>query len=142
MYLDLGAPQWGALPELKRLQNEMNRLFNVTAQGADEFPAVNLWSNEDKLVLTAELPGVSPEDLNVSVLGNQLTIEGEKKLEPAGEKAVYHRRERTLGKFTRTMRLPYEVDSDKVCAKFANGVLVLELPRIESQKPRKIAINS
>lgn len=130
--------------ELDRLQQEMNRLFERSyaprLRSAPNFPALNVWTNEDGAVITAELPGVSPEDLDVSVIGETLTLSGERKPDLIEEEVRYHRQERGYGKFTRSLELPFRVDAAQVEATFANGVLHLTLPRAEADKPKKIAI--
>lgn len=127
--------------ELRRLQRDMNRLFEEGAASGEPFPAVNIWSNAERIAITAELPGVDPKDLGLSTLGDQLTIEGEVKPEDADKEATWHRQERASGKFIRTFRLPFEVDASKVSARSRNGVLQIVLPRAEESKPKKIAVS-
>lgn len=128
------------LVDLYRLQREMNRMFSGYTEQADRFPALNLWSTEDEAVVAAELPGVDPKDVDLSVLGQSLTIQGERKPEAGIAEESYHRQERTTGAFTRTLRLPFEVESDQVRARYEHGVLRVTLPRKASTKPRRIAI--
>ena len=104
------------------------------------FPAFNIWEADDALHAEAELPGLKSEDLDVTVVGNELTIRG-KRSAGQGEGAQFHRRERGVGEFTRTLRLPYEVDSTAVEATLRDGVLLLKLPKAASAKPRKIQVN-
>jgi HSP20 family protein len=125
---------------VRSLQREMNRLFE-SAGGSDSYPAANLWSNENEALLTAELPGLCAECININVSGDQISIEGERKEDEIGENSTYHRKERGHGKFIRSFRLPFDVDSEKVAAKYADGVLKVTLPRAEASKPRKIAIS-
>ena len=127
--------------EIRRIQEEMNRLFNGYAHD-EELSAINVWTSDDKLLVTAELPGVDPKNINVSVLGEQLSIDYEHKKEELGEGQVYHRRERSAGHVLRTFRLPYEVDGTKVSAKCKNGILSIELPRAEQSKPHKISVKA
>lgn len=105
------------------------------------FPAVNVWEASDELFLEAELPGMKSEQLSISVVGNELTLCGER---GAGEQegTSYHRRERATGSFSRVMRLPYPVDSERVQASLKDGVLLLTLPKHEAAKPRKIHVNA
>lgn len=126
--------------ELRKLQKEMNNLFNGYGYTNESYPAVNIYGNDEELVVLAELPGVSKEDISLTVQFDNLTIEGKRKVE-GKEGTVYHRRERGNGKFIRTFRLPYEVENDKVTAKYQNGVLEIKLPRAETAKPRKITVN-
>ncbi len=126
--------------ELRRLQREMNRLFEGYGEAECAWPAINLWSNRDEVVVSAEAPGVDPKDLKVTVQNDIFTIEGERKPEDLGENAVTHRAEREFGRFSRSIRLPYEVDNSKVTARYRNGVLTVTLPRSEVSKPKQIAV--
>lgn len=133
--------------ELEKLQQEMNRLFegsfaNRQTQAAANFPAMNVWTNEEGVVLTAELPGVEPADIDISVMGDSLTISGNRKLSEAAQEADYHRRERRFGQFSRTFQLPFTVEADKVDAKFQKGVLQIHLPRAEAEKPKKVTVKA
>ena len=132
--------------EMDRLQREMNRLFEdyspMRLRTAPSYPALNVWSNEDGLLVTAEVPGVSPDDIDVNVIGETLTLSGTRKADELTEGARYHRQERGYGKFSRTLQLPFPVTVDKIEAKFKNGVLSVRLPRAEEDKPRKIAVKS
>lgn len=132
--------------EMDRLQREMNRLFETHSptqqRAAAGYPAVNLWANEENLLLTAEVPGIEPENLDISVVGETLTLNGERRPEEVAEDVRLHRQERGYGKFSRTIPLPFPVDVNKVEANFKNGILHINLPRAEADKPRKIAVRS
>lgn len=128
--------------EFRALQREMNRLFegiddNVSAS---RFPALNVWSNEENVIVTAELPGLSIEDIDINVVNNLLTISGERKEEEQTKDTVCHRSERGAGKFVRSVKLPFTVDVNKVTAKYNKGILTVTLPQHEATKPKKIAI--
>jgi HSP20 family protein len=130
--------------EVDRLQQEMNRLFeNYTparVRSAAGYPAMNVWGSEEGLKVTAELPGLSSDDLDISVVGQTLTVNGLRKRDEVPEDARYHRQERGFGKFSRSIQLPYIVDVKQVEATFKDGVLHIDLPRAEEDKPRKIAV--
>ncbi len=132
--------------EMDRLQREMNRMFRSTdgvqLHPAPSFPALNIWANENGQVITAEIPGVEPEDLDISVTGEILTLSGNRKPEIVGDEHTYHRRERGYGRFKRSIQLPYPVQGDKIEASFKNGVLKIVLPRAEQDKPRKIVVKN
>jgi HSP20 family protein len=132
--------------EMDRLQREMNRLFAEYTpnqrRAAPSYPALNAWSNENSLVITAEVPGVKSDDIDISVIGDTLTLTGMRRPDDAAEQVRYHRQERGYGKFTRTLQLPFPVDVDGVEATFKNGVLTINLPRAEEDKPRKINVRS
>jgi len=133
---------WDPFRELSQLHRNMDLLFDVSGREQGIFPAVNVWSDDNGAVLTAEVPGIEKESIDVNVKGNLLTLEGERKPDELGDDDVYHRRERGYGKYSRTLRLPYEIDPEKVTANYAKGILRVELPRTESSKPRKIAVAS
>jgi HSP20 family protein len=132
--------------EVDRLQREMNRLFEGYSprryRAAPSYPAMNIWAQDESLVVTAEVPGVDPENIEVSVVNEMLTLSGERAPDPVEEGAQYHRQERGYGKFSRTIQLPFPVDAQKVEAVFKNGVLHITLPRKEEDKPRKIKVVS
>jgi HSP20 family protein len=143
--------RWGSNPDeisdFDRLRQEVNRLFNVFAPGTEPFasrvyPALNLTDDGNIFYVRAELPGVNPESMDISVVEGQLLIRGERKIEPEEQKAGYHRRERESGFFRRTIALPAKVDPGKVSASMKNGVLTVTLPRAEEAKPRRITIKT
>jgi HSP20 family protein len=140
-------PVWN---QLHQLQSEMNQLFDRWGGDGGRFlgnlvsayPPVNVWEDADALHVEAELPGLNLNDLEIYVTsGNQLTIKGERKPQ-VPEKGVRHREERAGGAFSRVLTLPFPVDADKVEARFENGVLVVNLPKHEAAKPRKITVKS
>jgi HSP20 family protein len=132
--------------DMDRLQNEMSRLFETyypnRIRQAPAYPALNVWTSDEGLNVTAEVPGVSPEEIEISVVGDTLTLSGTRKPEELDENARYHRQERGYGAFTRSLQLPFPVDVNKVEATFRNGVLMVAMPRSEEDKPRKITVKS
>lgn len=130
--------------QLSRLHREFDQLFaglNGSAR-SDDYPKLELWSNEDEAVVRVELPGFSPEDVEVSVEKDYLVLKGERKAEEADDNHTYYRQERWSGAFERRIRLPYAVDADGVKATFENGVLNIELPRTAQDKPKKITVEA
>jgi HSP20 family protein len=131
--------------QLQQFQGEMNRLFERWggeggAAGVAGFPALSVWEEGDRLVVEAELPGLDLKEVEIYVTGgNQLTIQGERK-PPVPEKGAWHRQERGFGRFVRTLTLPYPVNADNVEARLENGVLVVQLAKHESARPRKIPV--
>ncbi|GAB4339192.1 MAG: Hsp20/alpha crystallin family protein [Desulfobulbaceae bacterium] len=103
-------------------------------------PSVDIFEEEGHLVLKAELPGIKKDDLNVTITENRITISGEKKQEEKVEKKDYHWVERTYGSFTRSFRLPDNVNSDAAEATFKDGVLEVRIPKTEEAKERKIDV--
>ena len=126
--------------ELSRLQEDVNRLF-TGARGsrafATSYPPLSVWTNDEGAFVRAELSGLSSKDLDLSVLGNTLTLSGQRKSDDVKD-VTYHRREREHGNFSRTLELPFRIEAEKVHAEFKNGVLELFLPWAASDKPRRI----
>lgn len=136
--------------ELRSLQDEVNRVFSSSFNRSGETglgrgawnPSVDIFENKDQVVLEAELPGISPDDVNISVENNVLTIHGERRFEKKDEGDNFHRVERSYGSFTRSFTLPPTVSSENVTANFDNGILRLELQKREEAKPRRIEIKA
>jgi HSP20 family protein len=125
--------------EVGRISDEVNRAFGARPTVAG--PAVSVWSDENNVLVEADLPGVDPARIDVTVTeGNKLTIAGERSA-PSQENSVWVRQERPAGRFSREFELPVVVDADRVTAKYENGVLKLTLPKSEAAKPRKIVVS-
>jgi HSP20 family protein len=131
---------------MERLRRDMNRLVSgipdLDAVATPGYPSINVWTNDDGAVVTAELPGVEPNDIDISVVGDTLTLTGSRAPDEPGEGGTYHRRERRHGRFTRAVKLPFPAEPDRVEAVFEKGVLSVSLPRLEADKPRKIAVRA
>lgn len=128
---------------MNRMQRDLNRLFNnFPLQDTGVYPAVNLWSNSDKALLTAELPGYEPENIHISVRNDELILSGKRDPIQLKENEKYHRQERMFGEFERRISLPFQVEEDKIEANYDKGVLYIILPRAEADKPKKITIKS
>lgn len=138
---DFGRVGFDPFLEMRRMQQEMNqRLAGMTA-ATPEFPPINLWAGEESVAVTAELPGLAPGDVDLTVRDNTLTLKGERGSPTTeDEKSVWHRRELSYGSFSRTVQLPFRVDPEQVEARFANGLLEVELHRPEADRPKKIQI--
>jgi len=132
--------------EMDQLQHEMNRLFEASVGkrvlGSPKYPAINLWANEESQFISAEMPGIKADDININVTADTLTISGSRSHDEKVENANYHRQERGYGTFTRTVQLPFMVDTSSVEANLKNGILDIKLQRVESDKPKKIAVKS
>lgn len=133
-----------------RLRENVDRVLNELADGGTwcpavfglgrgTFPAVNVWEDDRNLYAEAEVAGLAMENLEVLVHGNELTLQGNRP-EANSEGVTYHRRERGLGEFRRLLRLPVEIDADKVLATLREGVLTITLPKAQSVLPRKIEV--
>jgi HSP20 family protein len=130
------------VPEMLQLQREMNRLFsNVGQKLPQDFPAVNMWDKGDQMIVTAELPGIDPEKIDISVSGETLTIAGSNPPEAFNQGETYVRQERGIGSFKRNIQLPFQINSKEVNAKYEKGILIVTLPRLREDLPKKIKIN-
>ena len=140
------------LQKMEQMHREMNNLLQTFRPFAERavpwstfggvFPAINIYDNGEGYVARAELPGVDPNDVEVTVTGNTLNIKGKRDIPDAGDAVAYHRRERAAGQFNRAFRLPDAVDSGKVEARFTNGILEVMLPKAEQAKQRKVRIKT
>jgi HSP20 family protein len=134
--------------EMDRLRREMDSIYSAFAEGrgiapaAGVFPALNMSEDDFNLYVRAELPGVAPENIDITTKQNNLIIKGERKIAAEGEKVSYHRKERDAGNFRRIISLPTRVDTDNVMATCKNGVLTVTLPKAEEAKPRQISVKS
>lgn len=143
--------QWRPFREVSRLRNEMDRLWDeYFGSGRRAFrpieeewlPAVDVSETADKITVKAEIPGLEAKDIEISMVGDTLTIKGEKKAEREEKDENYHMVERSYGSFSRAMKLPGVVDSEKVEATYKNGVLTVVLPKKEEVKPKAIQIKA
>ena len=136
--------------DLDQLRREMDTLFSRFATTSPlsnsrrgVFPAVNLYETADAYVLTAELPGVAPDDIQASLMDSTVTLQGERKIDYADQEDVsVHRAERQAGSFRRAFELPAAIDPDKVEAVHNNGVLMLRLPKTPEAQPRQISVKA
>ena len=136
--------------EIRSLQDEVNRLFtsNFSRGGDNDLmrgawsPQVDIFEDQDKIVLEAELAGMKPEDVDISIEDNVLTIYGERKFEKKKDSDNFHRVERSYGSFTRSFTLPPTISSENTNAEFENGILRLTLAKREEAKPRRIEIKA
>ena len=135
--------------ELLRLQEQLAALLGAAPEtramggswSSGVYPAIDIFRKQDAAVLRTELPGVRPEDLSITVEGQQLTLSGERRAPEAHDMACY-RRERPWGKFSRSIRLPEDLDTEHVEAQFKNGVLTLTLPVAAAAKPRQVTVKA
>ncbi len=132
-------PYWREMDDFWNRFLEQTPLFE---RNLDWTPSVDVAETDGKVVVTAELPGLNAEDIDVDVTGDILTIRGEKKMEEEKEEERYVCRERYAGAFQRSFRLPSGVEDDKVDAHFKNGVLTVTVPKSEESKQKKIDIKT
>ena len=128
---------------LREMEREMSRLLGDHSQtrGAS-FPPVNIYADKDGATVTAELSGVDPQDLDISVHGRTLAVRGERKTLEESENERWLRQERVFGQFSRNIDLAFEVDPESVEAMYRDGVLEIRLRRAESDKPKQIEVKS
>jgi HSP20 family protein len=130
------------------MQEDMNRMFSDRGyerplkRSRPTYPLLNVWSSADGIVIDAELPGVDPKDVDVSVQGDELTLCGKVGVQESRKGETYRRQERPTGEFVRTLQLPFRADANGVKANYKNGVLRLTVPRTEAEKPKKIAVEA
>jgi len=135
--------KWPEIPTFGSLQREMDRLFDdFFRRGGLMRPSVDVVETDDTVVVKAELPGMEPKDVDISVSGDKLTIKGERKAEKEEKGKTFYRMERCYGSFCRTVELPVSVEADKAKADYKNGVLEITLPKTEQVKAKKIPIKT
>ncbi len=135
--------------ELERMRSEMDRIWDRFSKDVssstfkqDWNPSLNLAETEDSLVAELEVPGINPEDINVSVTGEMLTVTGEKKQEANREGKNYHVAERVYGKFSRYVRLPTTVDPDRVQARYKDGILWVSMGKTATVTSKRIEVET
>jgi HSP20 family protein len=130
--------------EMERLQREMNNLFSNygRSSGSSSYPLTNVYDNQENIVVTAELPGMTKDSVSISYTDGVLTISG--KQEPLANinKMTVVRQERAMGNFEKTLRIPIKIDQGKITASFTNGILIVTLPKSEEAKPKTITIEA
>jgi HSP20 family protein len=144
--------RWTPMGNLASFQDEMNRMFEQFFRGGTGeeagwgvrtwAPPVDIYETDDALVLKAELPGISKDDVSVEIHQNTLSLRGQRKHEAEVKEDRYHRVERAYGTFQRSFVLPTLVDQEHVQATYKDGILELRLPKSEAAKPKRVAIQS
>ncbi len=137
--------KWDKFPLFSSLQEDMNKMLDnfwrKSSLGMGWSPSIDIAETEDDITVKAEVPGLDPKEIDISITGNRLTIKGEKREEKENKEKFYHRIERSYGSFTRTIDLPVPVNVDKVEAKGNHGILEITLPKMEKEKGKKISVN-
>jgi HSP20 family protein len=144
--------RWRPFGDLTTLRDEMDRLWGrfirdwpapIRREGAGQWlPTVDVSETPKEVVVEAEIPGMDPKDIDISLQGSKLTLRGQRKQEKKEEGKNYHRVERTYGTFSRTIQLPAEVDASKVNATYKNGVLRVNMPKSKEETVKKIEVKS
>lgn len=145
------APKWDPFRDLIALQEKLNRLFEdaiarfrYSGEGgeADAWsPPVDIYETDREIVLSAELPGLSKSEIDVQIVDNQLTIQGQRKLEKDLEEENYHRIERSYGRFHRNFTLPVSVLKERISAVYDRGVLQVTLPKADITRPVNLRVH-
>lgn len=143
--------RWNPAREMFNLRNRINSMFDdffFPTRGSSEDaslwswnPVVDIYEDKDNIILKAELPGVEKDKIAIDVKGRVLTLKGERMADNEVSEDSYYRRERVYGKFERAFTLPAAIDPDKIKAEYKDGVLKVEIPKPEEEKPKQIAIN-
>lgn len=134
---------WNPWMEMQRLHDDMQRYFGSTDASAEvEYPEIALWAGEKGARLSARLPGLDPKDIDVSVVGDTLTLRAVRPTVELEKGQTWHRRERATGRSVRTVQLPHAVDTERVRATYDNGILEVELPRTAQETPRRIQVTA
>ncbi len=142
----LNAGRWNRAPLFAALHGDMNRMleniWDTKFSGTGWNPEIDIAETDNDIIVKAEIPGVDPKDIDISIDNNTLTIKGEKKEEKEENGKSYHRAERSYGSFTRTFELPAHVKADEVEAKDHQGLLKITLPKMEPSKAKKITVKT
>jgi HSP20 family protein len=143
----MGGLQWqGPWDPFQEIRREVGRLLgNIETMGVRvprPFPSMNLYDAGDQYFLTAELPGVSPREIELSIAGETLTLRGERRRPEGISEDRYRRQERQFGRWARSVTLPDRVDGAGVSASFAHGILMVTLPKDADARPRQIAVST
>jgi HSP20 family protein len=143
--------RWDPFRDLVSIQDELNRLFGRTFVGSETtrpsaggtwMPSMDVFETDDRIVAELELPGIEPEEVDVSVEDSTLTVSGSREFTNELKEENVHRVERRYGAFTRSITLPQTADTERVEAKFDKGVLRVEVPKVERAKPKRIEIKA
>jgi HSP20 family protein len=139
--------RWDPFQELITLRNAVDRMFDTSLIPSSGSPQSITWGlaldvveKEDEFLVKASVPGINPDDLDITFTDNVLTIKGETKSEDEKDEGAYHLRERRYGSFSRSISLGSHITADKIQANYENGVLTLHLPKAEEVKPKRISI--
>ena len=140
--------RWEPMREMMTLREAMDRLFDdaftrpISMSAVSGVPAIDLYQNDDEVVVKASLPGLKADDVQITVTAGVLTLRGEFKQDEEKKEATYHIHEHRYGSFERSITLPVDVETDKAKADFKDGILTITLPKAEAVKPKTISIKA
>ena len=143
--------KWDPFRNVAALQDRINRIFDESFSRTDDLdddismsawkPLVDIYETDEAIILKAELPGIKKEDVSVEVKDNVLTLKGVRTEEKEIKEKNYYRKERAFGTFSRSFNLQHRIQPDKIKARFKDGVLKIEIPKPEEEKPKQITVN-
>ena len=137
--------RWDPFREMTNFQDQFDRLWRGALKAVAQeswLPAVDVFDTKDAVVLKAELAGMDPDDIQIEVEDNVLTIKGERKFEEKVDDERYYRVERRFGSFQRSLALPQGVKADDISASYEDGILEVRVPKAEEEKPQKIEVKA
>jgi HSP20 family protein len=137
----------GRWDPFQELQREMGRLFESldpmqSKRQIYRYPPLNIYDAADRYILSVQLPGMAPSDIELTITGETLTLRGERKRAEGVKEDGYRRQERPMGRWSRTITLPDRVESTQVGASFADGILTVTFPKAEGSQPRQITVTA
>ena len=143
--------RWNPMRDMFNLRHQINHMMGDFLSPIHRYdgefstwnwnPVVDIYENDEKIVIKAELPGIDKKDIVVDVKDNVLTLKGERSSDDEVKKERYYRKERTFGKFERVFKLPADVDPEKISADYTDGILKIEIPKPEERKPKQITVH-
>lgn len=143
--------RWNPMRDMFGLRHQMNHLFNDVFRPVvrgdeglsmwNQYPTVDIFDNDENIIITAELPGIEKKDIVIDVKDGVLTLKGERSFDNEIKEEKYYCRERTFGKFERAFRLPADIDPEKISADYKDGILKIDIPKPEGKKPKQIAVH-
>jgi HSP20 family protein len=142
-----GVPWQRRWDPFRELQREVGRILEsfdpfLTTRRVQVYPPMNLYDSGDRYILSAQLPGIAPGEIELTITGETLSMRGERKRPAALPDDSYRRQERPMGRWSRTVTLPARVDGSQVSASFSHGILTIVLPKAEEARPRHIAVTA
>lgn len=143
--------RWNPMKDMFSLRHQMNHLFDDVLRPVvrgdsrlskwNRYPTVDIYDNNENIVIKAELPGIDKKDIVIDVKDGVLTLKGERSFDNEVKEEKYYCRERTFGKFERVFRLPADVDPEKINADYKDGILKINIPKPEEQQPKQITVH-
>jgi HSP20 family protein len=143
--------RWNPMREMFNFRHQINHFFDDAFGPIDKddaklslwdwHPVVDIYDNDENIVIKAELPGIEKKDISIDVKDGLLTLKGERSHDNEIKNDKYYRRERSFGRFERTFHLPVDVDPEKISADYKDGILKIDIPKPEEQKPKQITVH-